>query len=899
MSWIGRLFGRARLERELDKELQFHLDAAAADHIRGGMSPDEARRVARVQLGGLEQVKEDARDARGTAWLTDALGDVRYALRGMGRSPAFSAAAILTLAIGVGANTAVWSILDALMRRSLPVTRPHELHALKRTGLGDDHNRFSHPLLLQLQAALPDSTRIAGMSALYRAYTTIEERPEPALIQLVSGRFFPLLGVRAQHGRLISPDDDRTLGGGPVMVISADFWERRFGRDPNVVGRSVRVNGHPLTIIGIAEPGFSGLTVGSSVDGYVPLVMQYEVRFRGNASSSDAVPEKPWIPQRGISWLTLITRASPDETGAIASRIMGPFRRDLEREFADRDSTSRAHGMRERVELQEISRGFSFLREQFGDPLKALMGSVGLILLIACANLAGLVLARSAARTHEMGIRISLGAKPGRLVRQTLTENLTLAVLGGAVGLLVAYWTTRALLRLASTGTRAIPLDAQLDGRVLAFAFGITVLAGLLFGLAPAVRVGRTNLYDGFKTGGRVVAGGSGHRVPLGRMLVVVQIALSLILVAAAGLFVRTFRNYVNIDPGFERASVVTAQIDVRAAGYTPEQFPVLHERLLSAARAVPGVRSASLSMIGLANGGQSISTYMVPGREFAPGTAHAQENYVTPDFFRTTGIELLSGRGLTDRDIAGGPKVAVVTQSFARHFFGTDSAVGRMFGYGTPPNVTVVGVIRDVRANALRLAPPRMIYHALAQGSARFVSSVEVRVAGRPESVISGLRNAIASVDRNLPIREVVPMEHVVTRGLVREKLVARLAGGFGILALLLAAIGLYGVISYSLARRTNEMGVRLALGASPAGVSWVVLRDALGTIVTGLVVGLAIALPLLKLTQQLVYGLSPHDPATLAAATGLLLFVGVVAALVPALRAARIDPIEAIRAE
>src|SRR5688572_26607561 len=321
MSWIGRLFGRARLERELDKELQFHLDAAAADHIRGGMSPGEARRIARVQLGGLEQVKEDARDARGTAWLTDAVADVRYALRGMVRSPAFTAAAILTLAIGVGANTAVWSILDALMRRSLPVARPEELHALKRTGLGDDHYRFSHPLLLQLQATLPDSTRLAAMSAMARAYATIEERPEPALIQLVSGRFFPLLGVRPQRGRLISVDDDRTVGGGPVMVISDDFWERRFGRDPNVVGRSVRVNGFPLTIAGVAERGFSGLSVGSSVDVYIPLAMQYEIRYRGNASSSNAEPEKPWVPQRGVSWLTLITRTSPGETGAIASRL--------------------------------------------------------------------------------------------------------------------------------------------------------------------------------------------------------------------------------------------------------------------------------------------------------------------------------------------------------------------------------------------------------------------------------------------------------------------------------------------------------------------------------------------------------------------------------------------------
>jgi predicted permease len=627
--------------------------------------------------------------------------------------------------------------------------------------------------------------------------------------------------------------------------------------------------------------------------------MQHEVRFKGNASASNSDTEKPWVPQPGISWLTLVTRVAPEEAQTVASRLSVPFRRDLERAYADSDSSERAHGMRERVELEDMSRGFSFLRDQFGDPLRALMASVGLILLIACANLAGLVLARSAARTHEIAVRVSLGARPGRLIRQTLTESLTLAALGGAVGLVVAYWTTRALLRLASTGTRAIPLDAQLDARVLMFAVGITILAGLLCGLAPALRVARTNQYDGFKTGGRVVSGGGGHRLALGRMLVVVQIALSLILVTAAGLFVKTFQNLVNIDPGFERESLVIAQIDIRAAGYTIEQLPALYERLLFAARAVPGVSSASLSFIGLANGGQRLSGVRVPDRQLASGTNQAQENLATPDFFRTTGIQLLSGRGFTDADVAGKPKVAVVSQTFAKHFFGTDSAVGKRFGYDMPPDVEVVGVMRDVRANALRLDAPRLVYYPLAQGTREYATSLEARVTGRPDAVITGLRNALATVDRDLPVREVIQMENMLTRGLVRERLVARLAGGFGALALLLAAIGMYGVISYSVARRTNEMGVRLALGASPAGVAGVVLRDALATIVLGLVFGIALGLPLLRLTQRLVYGLSPHDPATLAASSGLLLFVGVLAALVPAIRASRIDPIEAIRAE
>ncbi|MGH7677259.1 MAG: FtsX-like permease family protein, partial [Gemmatimonadaceae bacterium] len=393
--------------------------------------------------------------------------------------------------------------------------------------------------------------------------------------------------------------------------------------------------------------------------------------------------------------------------------------------------------------------------------------------------------------------------------------------------------------------------------------------------------------------------GGVSHRLPLGRVLVVVQIALSLVLVAAAGLFVRTLRNVVRIDAGFERETLVTAQIDVRAAGYTVGQLPALYERLLAAGRAVPGVQSVSLSRTGLGIGLQAISSYVVQGRDMAPGNAQAQENDVTVDFFRTTGIQLHHGRTFTDRDVSDDLKVAVVSLSFARHFFGTDSVVGRRIGYGTPLDYEIIGVVGDVRVNALRSEAPRMVFKALDRVPRDFVTSLEARVAGRPAFVIAGLRNALARVDRNLPVRDVAVMDDVLTRGLVRERMTARLAGGFGLLALLLAAIGLYGVISYSLARRANEMGVRLALGASPAGVSWVVLRDALVTIVLGLAVGIAISVPVLGLTGRLVYGLSPNDPATLAASAGLMLLVGLIAALVPAVRASRTDPAAALRSD
>jgi len=909
MTWLGRLLRRGALERDLDREMRFHIDAATDDLVRGGMSRADARRTALLQFGGVEQVKEQARDARGTRPVEDFFSDVRHALRAMRRAPGLSLAAVLTLAVGIGANTSVWSIMDALLRRALPVERPDELYAVRRVRLGsadekrsrgDGQDRqVSYAMMEQMRAALPDSARLAGMSAIVRLYALVLDQPEPVLAQLVSGDFFTVAGARPQLGRLLAPSDANEIGGAPVVVITDQFWERRFGRDESVIGRRIRVSGTPVTIVGVSHRGFGGLTVGLPVDVFVPLTMQHEVRYRGNASSSNADTEKPWIPQKGISWLTLIARLRPTEAPVAAARIAATFHAYLVDELATRDSAARAFGLRERITLEPIPLGFSTLRAQFGDPLKFLFAGVGLILLITCANLAGLLLARSAARTHETAVRVSLGAGPGRLIRQALTESLTLAVIGGGVGLGVAHWTTRVLLTLASTGTRPIPLDATIDARVVVFDLAVTLAAGLLFGAAPALRVARTDLYDSFRSGGRVVAGTSSHRLPLGRLLVMAQIALSLILVTSAGVFVRTFQNLVRVDVGYERERLVTARFDLRAAGYTADQLPALDAALLSALRTIPGVQSASLSVNGIAAGSVQTSNFNPPGRNLPPNDNTGQEDFVSADFFKTVGMQLVSGRAFNELDAKESQPVVVVNQSAARKFLGTDSVVGAHFGYGTEQPWIIVGVVRDARINSFREAPPPMIFHPLSQAPQLYVATAEVRVAGSPTGVIAGVRNAIGSVSRTIPIRDITPMELLLERGLIRERMVARLAAGFGILALLLAAIGLYGVISYSVARRTNEMGVRLALGASPVSVAWVVLRDSLATIALGLGLGVLLWFPLLGLTTKLLYGLSPHDPTNLGAGALLLLVAGVLAAVHPAVRASRIDPIDAIRAE
>ena len=901
---IRRVFRHER-GGDVDVELQFHLDTRTDDLVRSGLERHEARRVALAEFGDVKRYHAEtlridrgrARAARVREFLWSVWGDLGYTLRGLRRSPGFAAATLLTLALGIGANTAVWTIADALMRRPLPVERPEELHAARRADQAErDEYQHSYLRFHRLQATMPDPRRLAAMSAVNRMYATSGDRVEPVLGQLVSENWFSVLRVGAVAGRTLGASDEVVGDGSPVAVLSDGFWTRRFARAPDVIGSTIRVNGASVRIVGVAAPGFQGLTIGQSIDMWLPLTAQSTVRYRGNMSANNADLEKPWPPQEGISWLTLIARVPAAEAPRISGALDRRLRGEIEQQSTRRDSAERALAMREHLVLDAIPRGFSPLREQFRDPLRVLTASVGVVLLIACANLAGLLLARGAARGHEIAVRVSLGARPSRLVRQVLTDSLTVAVLGGALSLLVARWGMTLLLRGASSGPQPIPLSLGTDGRVIVFTLGLSVLTGLVIGLLPALRIARGGLYDMFRGSGRVVGGRGGHRVPLGRVLVVSQIALSLVLIATAGVFVRTLRNLLAIDPGFEPAHVVTARLDVRAAGYDYAELPALYDRILARAAAVPGVRSASLSVHGFA-ASVSTSGLLVPGRTLPPDDNSAQQNSVTPDYFETVGMPLKSGRGFTRADRAGGPRVAVVNESMARHFFGTTDVVGRRFGLGEPADIEVVGVVGDARVNALRSAPPRLVYFPLAQGPQEYINSLEVRVAGPPGPVLAGLRTALRDVSPTLPVREIVTLAELFQRGLSRERLVARLAGSFGVLALLLAAIGLYGVVGYSVSRRTNEMGVRLALGASPGGVRALVMRESVALSIAGLVLGFVLLLPVQGLTGRLVYGMSPRDPLSIAVATGILFLVTMASAFVPAWRASRIDPVDAIR--
>ncbi len=899
MSWLKRLFQRRRLERELDAELRFHLEEHVRDLVAAGVEPAEARRQARLALGGVEQVKEEARDVRGTRWLEDLAGDIRFALRTLRKAPGFTVAAVLTLAFGIGANTAVYSVADALFFRTLPVERPMELFHLERVGPAGPDRRFSGPAFNRFRAALPEGARLAAMSTTVGMNFIADQPAERVAAQLVSGDWFSVLGTKAQVGRLIGPNDARAAGGEPVAVLSHPFWTRRFGADSAVVGRTIRLNGAVLTVIGVAEPGFTGFEMERSTDVWAPATMQVAVQYYANANIDNAAADEPWFEQEGISWLTLVARI-PGRRGdaAVTARLQTVFRAALDERLASADSATRAYRAKDRLALQSAARGFSDLRDGLGNPLKLLTITVGLVLLVACANLAGLLLARNAARGHEVAVRISLGARGGRLLRQVLTESVTLSVLGGIAGVAVAWVGASALLRAAwNSTTPGLPVALAFDWKLLLVSAGISLVTGVLFGLPPALKMSRTELFDAFRSTGRVMGGRPGQS-SVGRSLVVGQIGLSLTLVVIAGVLVRSVQALMAVDPGYDQDQVLSARIDVRGAGYRPEELPALYRRVQDIAAAVPGVKSAALSSMGLAGNARRTSSIQVPGKVRPPGWDDGvQVNEVSVGFIGTTGIRLLKGRDFAVTDGPKAPNVAIISESMARRFFDTKDAVGLRFGFDSVPAYEVIGIVGDLRPNGLKEAPVPFLLLSLEQQEGAFIYNLMARTTMASPSVAVAVRQALAAAEPGLPVRDVVTIGTLLARGARQDVVVSRVTGMFGLLAALLAAIGLYGVMAYSVSRRSNELGVRLALGAAPVQIRWLVIGDSMRLVVAGVVVGLGVTMLSLRAVKSLVFGVSPRDPVAVGVAVAILLAVGLAAAAVPAWKASRVDPVIALR--
>ncbi len=902
MSWLHRLFSRDRLDKDLDKELQFHVESQVRDLVAAGVPIAEAKRRALASFGGIEPIREMTHDARGTRWVEDFSRDIRYAFRTMRRSPAFTIAAVLSLAVGIGANTAIFTIVNALLIRPLPVSHPEQLQFLNIAGYDQaSDSRFSYPKFKDYQAQLTNASLAAMTRTVRMQVLAGNDNAELALGQLVSGEWFRVLGVPAAAGRVFSPDDNTTMDGHPVVVISHAYWLRRFGGSAAAIGSTIRVSGVPMTVIGVAAENFSGLAVGESVDFWAPAMMQSRLRYASNADIDDADSKKPWVPQDGIRWLWLVARIVPPvSTSQVQAEAQTMFHRNLEQAAATvSDKAAREYFLRGRLELAPAARGTSEMRDTFGRAVLVLMSTAALVLLIACANLANLLMARSASRGREFALRLALGAGRGRLIRQLLTEALALSLLAGAASVFLAEFGAHALLRLASDGPAPIAMDVSIDWATGAFAAGISVATGLLFGLLPALRLSRSTAHDAMKSGGRVAGTAGGSLAS--RALVVVQVALSLLLLIGATLFVRTLHNLLSADAGFEREHVVQARFDARTSGYTPATLPGLHHRLLDGAAALPGARSVAIAKCGPVANCHSTSDITVPGRTNGVGNdADVQEDDVSAAYFETVGMKLISGRTFGPYDTDHSPLVAVVNETMARHFFGDANPVGKHFQYDKNSVFEVVGLVRDAKVNGLREPTPRMAYYPIDQHPDEFIRNVYARVAGPVDLAREGMRPMVAAVDQNLAVREVVTLEDLAERTVARERLVSELTGAFGLLAVLVACLGLYGTVSYSVARRTNEIGIRMALGASLASVRWLVLRETMWLILAGAAVGLAVTLPLLQFINALLYGLSPRDPVTLMSAVSTLLVVGVIAAwAIPAWRASRVSPVTALRAE
>jgi predicted permease len=885
MTWWTRLWRRAALDRDLERELQDHVERRTAALIAAGLTPAQARRQARLESGGAEQVKEAVRDVRGTRWAHDLAQDVRYGVRTLVKSPGLLVAAVLSMGLGIGANAAIFSLVDAVLLRALPVERPEELVVL-------EGGSWTNPIWEEVRRQAEG--RFAGSLAWGEERLDLsrggETDPVDALI--VSGGFFETLGVRPVVGRLFTAVDDRRGGGpdGPTIVISERFWERRFQRDPGVAGRGLAVNGIAFTIVGVVPARFLGPSVGRAFDLAVPIGTIDLIRPGDMQSRLDG---------RWTWWLNIMLRRQPGQSIETATAALRGVQPQIRQATMPEEGPPRAlqHYLSDPFTLAPASTGLSELRRHYREPLLALIGIVALVLLVACANVANLLLARAAARQHELSARLALGASHGRVIRQLLTESLVLAVPGAVAGLTLAVWGSRFLVAQLGTTREPVALALPLDWRLLGFLVALTVLTAIGFGLAPAWRTRRIDAADavGHASHGRVTRRGA-----VSGPLVVGQIALSLVLVVAAGLFGRTFATLATRDIGLDPDDLHVAFVDV---GRVPlEQRPRVYEELQRAAAAVPGVRAAATSMIGPLSGMGWNTRAEIPGQEGPEGReAMTFMNAVTPGWFATFGIRLIAGRDVAPSD-RGGPPVAVANQAFARRFFGTTSPVGRRVlletSPGTMAEVVIVGLVADSAYRRVRDAfEPTLYRPAAADVDLPPFANLSVRTApGGGLGLQPALTRAIRNVDPTLSITY-TSMAARLRDQLTEVRIIALLSGFFGGLALLLAAIGLYGVTSYGVNDRRREIGIRMTLGAGRAAAERFVLGRVAKLVAVGVATGLGASLLLSPVVRTMLYELEPRDPATMTFATLALAAVGLIAGWLPARRAARIDPAQVLR--
>jgi predicted permease len=873
---------RSRMERDMDHEMRFHIAARADDLQRAGGSREEAERLARAEFGDVVRWKEAGRDARGLRLVDDLGADLRYAVRTIRRAPGFALAAIVSLALGIGASTAIFGLLDLLLLKPLPVRHPEQLvHVTTAGERGVAGSGSSNGLWFQQVASRQDLFSDTMLTRQDAYKVAVDGRVEVLMGQRVTTNYYSLLGVTAALGRTFAPSDRPEAGGSPVAVISHRLWQRRFAGRPDVLGAAISVDQRSYTIVGVTPPQFFGVVVGWTMDVTLPL------------DTSEFMDPGSW------STMPLIARL---QDGVDPARAAGQLLPMLQRMATGTSERYRRRYL-ETVVVDPAARGISDLRQPFGRPLWLLMAAVALLLLIACVNLAGLLAARNASRHHELGMRLALGASRFRIVRQLLTESALLALLGAALGVVLGIKGGNVLVALMPPFFGPLSMSLSADWRVLTFALMATCLTTVLFGLLPAWQGSRLGALAAVnRATPRTVTG----RAALGRTLVVAQFALSLVLIAGALLFVRTLLNLSRVETGFDRGHVVVVGIDPQGTGYEGDRLRVLQRDVLTMLAALPGVRAASLATGSPFNGNVDGKRLSVPGVEpRGPEDSVIQANLVGPGYFDTLQVPLLQGRPIDERDQATAARVAVVSDGFARRYFGTaDAAIGRTFVTGGGPSAVtrqIVGVARDVRDQSLRTPPQRLAYLPWFQASDVRSSSFEflIRTEGSPAAAINMVRAAIQQFRPDTPITDIRTMSRVINDRLLSERLLALLGSFFALVALTLAAIGVYGLSAHLVARRIPEIGVRLALGARPFDMMWMTARENLTLAVIGAVLGIGGALLGLRMLEGLLFDLSPTDTANLAGAAALLIVVSLAAAIVPARRAAAVDPLTTLRAE
>ena len=862
---------RQKRERDLERELRSHLEAES-DERQGDVH------AARRALGNLAQVKEDVREAWGWTWLERLVLDLRYALRTMRHSPGFTATAVLSLALGIGANTAIFSLIDALMLRWLPVRDPQELVQLTAAVRNQPPSAsLSYPVIRELAAQHDIFSGVFGFASaiFYSGPPNATERTTGAW---VTGEFYETLGLTPVAGRLLTREDDDP-GAPPAAVITEGYWERKFGRDPGVIGQTMLLENVPVTIVGVSPPGFNGTTIGWIADVSLPVGVAPQLLPDGASRLTNTA-----------RWLRVIARPKSGVSRAQAqARLSVAWPRILEAAIPSGQPYARQMAGSQ-IEVAPGGTGWTYIRTQFQKPLLVLMALVGVVLLIACANVANLLLSRAASRQREIAVRLAIGAGRGRVIRQLLTESSLLAFFGAAIGSVLALYGSRFLANMFISGQAAeTSLDLTPDLRVLGFTIAVAIGTAFLFGLAPAMRATASGPGPALNN-----AVGANFRGRLARILVIAQVSLSLLLIAGAGLFLRTLQNLRNLDAVFRHEGVLLIELDTRRAGYQGERLTAFLQDSVQQIERLPGVQSVSLSITTPLNGGVSYSVSF-PGE--SPHETLA--NTVSPHYFDTLRTPILLGRDFKDTDNQSAPRVAIVNQTFVTRYFPDGHALGRHMTVMSNPPVDheIVGVVKDVLTESLRERMQPTIYMPYLQRGGR-AAWMEVLAAGSLTDVSSAVRGMLQPKLPGAPIRFRTLTEQVAS-SLVRERLMATLAGAFGALALILAGVGLYGLLAYNVAGRTREIGIRMALGARQARVLRTVLAGAVRLVAAGIVLGLPIAWFASRWVESMLFGLTPTDPATVSGAVLMLVSAALLAAYLPARRASRVDPMTALRHE